>query len=755
MYNTTKPNENEPKTPEWYLKTAKYYHSMWSNGNTFVNSSGFFNSPVRKLTRSIAELRAHGRGVQNVSKYKDIIDPVIKKGRRAGKRRLNISWDTVKILPKFRRIVWNKFDEIIMIPVAQAYDGAAQFERERKKNYMKISVSPATQMMTEGNNPELEVDNQEDIDFLSKTGGIEIPVEIGIKDAIDASLRSSDFEVVKDMWITDVIDLNSFAYDMIEKNGVLQPVYVDFDRVIAKPSIYPDFRDSEYRGYISFRTVSDILQEASGLRPDQIERIKKAAQMETRTYNNDGSREDFMHHTRGQNEGCDVLKMYFIVYEQENYVVGKHRSGTSVFEKIASDFKLSDRELTSGRKKLETYSIGYLYQLNWVVDTDVTYNCGKVDVIVRGGVTKAKIKFPMGLFSGHEPSFIENCISSDDDLQLAVFKLRNTLRKIPPGPRMIVYKDLLADYVEIGKEKVTVQEMTENFMREGLGIFATSGEYNLPGEDGRPRSPFEFVATGALEDVQLYRNEIREAVEFIRQQTGLNEAADGTTTRSDMLNGVMDALQNVASAANRPYMKLFVRGYESMCDYIGTYYQIMTLSGEKELVVPGEVGSIRKVRLEGNYHNYDLFIGVKVESPERLQYLRQLLNTKLEKIPEESFFLIESAINDGDLRKAQFLMARFVKKANEQVKQDQIEIQSAVGKSNAQAAMQAEKAKQETEMFLNQMKKDYAVFEADIKERAADEQLRRDKEKKRDEIEFTKEKELEIVRANNTNRLQQ
>ena len=239
-----------PQTKEDYRERMEFMYGMYSYGITTQGFSKYFNSG--NGGRSVKELRDHARGVQDTSIYLDQVNPINKKN---GRRPLNISSDILRIIPKFRNIIKDKFKSIMLSPHTEATNEEARLERLIRKNKMVLSRQPATQAFVEQTSFTLEkgpeeagINDEADVEFLYNMGGMRLAMEIALKDAIDITLDRSGWDVIWDLIIEDIIDLNGMAVDQVAHNGQERIKYVDLKKIVASPSVYPDFRDSDHRG---------------------------------------------------------------------------------------------------------------------------------------------------------------------------------------------------------------------------------------------------------------------------------------------------------------------------------------------------------------------------------------------------------------------------------------------------------------------------------------------------------------------------
>lgn len=764
---------------QYYLKVAKHFygHHLVGTSNLGFGVSGSSGAS----RRSFKTLRDHARGLQDPVKYKDRLDPLRDNGKGKKIRRWNISWQPIPFISKFRSIVIDKFDSLMLKPHTQAVDELARREREIQKNKAKLIRQQETRMFTQGTQlsvqepPELaEAESPDDVDFIYNMGGIRLAVEIVMKDAIDLTLYQSRWATTRRMIIEDVIDLNAFAVDQVEENGRLKIKYVDPAKVIIRPSIYPDHRDSDFRGYVSQKKIATIRQEAmndirAGLITEaDFKQLHKLAKSSNAAYNHssglngwgDGRREDYVGNSQNnlyEEFGMEVMTLYFLERDMERYVVGKHRRGSEIFEPVDANFTLSDRGKKEG-KTIEEYEIDRLHTFKWVVGTDIIYNYGPIDMTLWNEETGSKeICWPMVVYYGTEPSLVERSIAIDDDVQIANFKLRSLISKLPPGPRMILFKGMLADSVTIGEQTFTILDMVNEFQSEGIMVLDDAQEYSLMQEDvGTKRSPIEFLPTGIAEDYQLLESRIASGVDKYRQTWGVSEISDGTTSNPEMLKGVMQGLQNATNSALKPHMTLYVEGYTDIVKYAGYYYVEKVIDGDIKLGhLPISPEIFRAVTATENLRNHEWNIIVEVDTTENKELLIQDLMQRKEMIPPDAYFTIWNVIQAGDYKKAQYLLVKYGAKAAEAQHQRQMQLAQATAMANGEATKAAEQAKANTVTVEANAKIQVATAQLELDKQRLKEEHALELQRLEREYELSTKKELKVVEANNRNRLEQ
>ena len=409
------------KTAEEFLERCMYYYGMYSSNQCFLGYGGSYRG------REFKTLRDHARGLQNVDKYKDWIDPKKNKGEAQGKRKLNISWRPSMFLAKFKDIVKDKFRTVNVEPQTQAVDELARVEKAEKYNKLKFLSKEETSSWLQSTGvqfqePDLQgLESEADVDLYARMGGIRLGVEIMLKDALDVSRSDSDFDLIKNMIIDDAIDLNAMAVHVIKNpnTGRLEYEYVDVARVGMRHSVYPDGRDCDFKFFIKTVNISSL----RNFHEVDEEEIRKIEKNYSGQYGNpssmdylrsSGLRRDYA--SKGVSDRwthddykVDVMTLYFIDKQVKRFVTGRRPSGSMIYDEVGPDAKLRGRDKKT--KSIEEVHVHNVYKCHWIVGTDYVFDYGIDQTIVREGANGVKKPIiPLITYVGQEPSIIQRCI---------------------------------------------------------------------------------------------------------------------------------------------------------------------------------------------------------------------------------------------------------------------------------------------------------------------------------------------------------
>lgn len=708
-----KPDSKDPadKEDKWYyLQWAEYIYAQYAANSCLVPYGGF-----GPLGKSFDLLRAYALGKQDNRIYMNILDPC-EPNKSEGY--ININWDNVQILPKFRDLVRGKLMAVEFTAQTQAVDITAQKERLEKVSKLKLAANPQMKAFAErtGLKPKEQlpegIETPEEIEILEKLGGVRLQYEIMMQDAMQCTEYESNWKTIKDMILDDIIDLNICGVKIYTEAGTgkVKERYVDPVNLICPLSNFPDHRDIQWAGEIRKMTLSDLRMEAD-IAEDDLKMISQKYSNRSGLYNGINTNNDFDYTVQPDNNGgagrfynsirkgydnmiIDVMDFCFIAKDVEKYVVGCRKDGTMIYDKVQYDSKLGPKDIKRG-KDFDEKEIEYVYTCKWVIGTNIVFDCRKEYDIVREGYNGVKqARLPYIIYSDRTPSLIERCVSLVDDIQLAVLKKRNLLAKMAPGPRMVIDKSILEDSVTIGSKTYNTLEMVGLFPKTGVMIVESKSEWS-DDMNAANKNPIQFLPSGISEDIQLLLQEVAWNVEQIRQVTGINEVTDGTSQQGDMLVKVMQGLQAATNTALRPLYRVYEGLKEAKSKYTCLKWQVAVIGGEIDIAyIPIGDSTLKAVKLTKDLYDYDFGIMiVMAPSEEERQLLLQDIIAKKERqeIGPEDYFVLFKMIRSGDIDKAQLYMSKAI------ARQKAIQQQMAIQQMQAQAQAQAQLA-QATEM---------------------------------------------------------
>lgn len=661
---------------------------------------------------------------------------------------INLDMSPPAIIPKFKRIVNNKFSKIDFTIEAQAIDPFALEDKKKYEDEERANIQTRNMLDELGiqshvlNTGELDQPMDDEEMAIKMQFGYKHNMAIDIEKRIDAVFqeeRISDKLVsVRDyLWDTGAAALKVFTDKDTGKVGFRA---VDTSNFVISPSKDPFFRDAWYAGEAILMSIDEI-RRSSDLTEDQLAEV---AQRLVSKYGNPTNI------TTGANHNYDSFKVPvfdFEVKSLDSYKYEKRidKRGNPVFGKTAT--------VNEGRENYEDKKYN-VYRAKWIIETDHLFNYGlKSDVVRKPScMWNAKLSFIVAApeINQMETSpIVENLIPIVDQIVIAWYKLQNVIARARPKGIMI----------EIGAlEDISLGDGGEGPMKpiEILDMFTQTGSlvFRRINMEGAPLNyrPIEELTNGLGTEAQEHFAVIENYMSMIRSMIGFNDLTDGSTPDPKTLNKV--AAIAVENTNNAIHHLLYAERYlvEMLADDVAVrVHDSITLkknSVYRKVLGPQTIKSIKEDK-NHIHREYGVFVNYNADPTDRRNFEEVDLNSAVQngQITVADKIAIKHIRN---LKQAELVLAHRIKKNQE--RQAELERQKIVeaSQSSAEAARVAEEEKRKTLQVENELEKDkqsheYALkekllkLEYDLKERNESSNNETKKDVKRIESEGTKE----------------
>lgn len=729
----------------WYLRWAKFMFGSWRDNRCMVSPTGYaFNS-----SETIETLRAYGRGMQRVEKYKGILDKEIKleDGGKAGL--LNISLRVPQVLPTYRERVIDRIMEARFEAAVMVIDEPSIKRKDLMFLRDKVAASPAGQSLIQGSGiaPSNITDNalmmnSEELDQYKALGGYQLGAEIALTEAVAATLDLCKFfPSVYRQGVEDLHDLGFCHFEIRHNPGDrMQSVeYVDPAYAIIPQSQYDDCRDISWGGYMRPTTLASIRME-SGFEEDTMLRIAKAygTKMNNARFGDafvaeSGSRSDFSAGNGATYDNFSAMTMtgYFACNVAESYISGIHASGSKIMNPVKPGTKISPESEAKGFRVVNSVTTN-VYKFTWVVGTDFIYNFGIDNVIVRDGVPGAmKPMIPIVSVRTNKMSITEACIGVVDDIAVNVFKKRHIISKMPPAPNIQIDPGALENVTHLGNMRLMPQDILDIYAVRGI-LFATQQkdyEDSYPGQGSPPKVVTELPNT-SLDQLRTIQVDLEMSMQQLMQITGTNEVADG---QANATNVVSSAIEAYSTASNRALSWLYTANQSlqtGIYTQLAKRYQVIGSAGDMSIKwLPIGLDTVRVVLLNQEVALSDFIVVVKpgLDPLTKQALLNSVATYKQgQQISPADEMSVINMIARGHYKKAQFYLATAV---NRKAKADMLMAQAntqAQASAQAEAGKAIEAAKAQTESMRINGEKELLAMEYQLKNDFEDKQVDRD-----------------------------
>jgi hypothetical protein len=516
--------ENSEKDERWisqYIKEA--YHESCK-----LYASGFFRSRDK-----FHMIKKYMMGQQSVSKYRRIIDPLGQKD--SDKAWLNIDWSIIPIVPKFKRMaveILNKKDFTLQ---AETVDPLANEDRERYYKQKAANITLKEGLEKNGMSDKVAVlgmkkEDPQDFDELDMhmEYGYRHQYAIEMEMALDLTMNHhNDWEHIREKVNEDLFDYGTACVkEDFRPNGTIGIDKVDMKEIIVGYSKLEDFSDARHIGEVKQKTIHQIRKEDLD-NEISIEYLKEIAEQNIGNHGNSMDYDD----SNYLDYRVSVVDLEFVTTNKMTLEKRKNKTGNTVVGK-AGKKKSKKNEYSSS-----TYEA--IYCGKWIVGTDHFYQCKMKTDLKRQKNNLGKTSFSYhiiapGLYNMQTFSLAEQLISIADQIQIAWYKLQNTILRAKPQGIAIEITALENVPLGSGGQKLKPLEILDLYQQRGDLVFRAIDEEGQP----FPFKPIEELKNGLGDDARNYFGVIQNYMQMIRDILGFNEVTDGSSLDPKQLVGV-------------------------------------------------------------------------------------------------------------------------------------------------------------------------------------------------------------------------
>jgi len=701
---------------DWFIRKAEYLFSMWLLGDSYIPASA---------SQEYANLRAYAQGRQPTTKYMNILDPLDPKtGERTGF--YNISWDNVPIYTKYREKVLGtlrKFDYAVSV---QCLDEGSEYERKliKYKTWVQMKEADFIAGIKEAAGIEDMEDPEqsplpimprsfEEMEMLASMGSFRLAVEVALEKYLFKSAKMSEWEEIRNRMDEDAVDIGMIAcQDYTDTvSGIPMSRYVDPEFLIVGSTRDNAFTNLSDVAEIRFMTMGELKD--LGLTDEEINECVKAyagalGNPAFQQWNRFGVQD----YSRLSLFRVPVLDMDF---ESFNTYTFEYRTLRDGQEKA---FKLPfgvDKKKQSNR--YETNKYARRYRGKWIIGTKIIKDYGYQYNQIFDAQNRPKSSY--SIYRITDRSLTSRCVSTIDDMQIAVLKFRNAWAKAAPAGIQVEWGSMQG--MKMGGKDFDV-----------LKVYRTTGDVIWKAQmdaNGRPVynqvAPVENMPGGLGPILNEFIATFNMHIGTLGELTAIGRGPDGTTPTGDGLVGVakiaeasmMDTLRPILSG----YKRVKNRNFNNLC----LRWQLRTASGDISEMVERDGGIAEIVRLSFGD------IGSKVISTNcemliddtQREIILGVANDSLKAnkqgqagISFGDFMFVLQCLERGQLKYAQmWIMYR-----EEQAKQEQMALQDRNMQMNGENMKAVEQEKRATEAMMTEAK---ALLEK-LKSESALEQIR-------------------------------
>lgn len=597
--------------PDWNREFCEALYSLYLRDMTALPYS---------RRNDMINFRLYSEGRQTTTKYMDYLcpeDPITRK--RTGY--MNISWDSLAILPKFKRIFLGMLENTDFNVRATAIDDKSDEEKNNAKfNAWAIAqlrplFKDMEQMGIKTPEPPLGFDPQtkEELELMMTIGGMKLKKEISIEKALQYGFYESRWspqvtQRVRDDWFTLAIACVRDYVDPITKR--VKARYADPINCIIRYSSDPCLKEGvDMAGEVRLYTITEI-KKVAGLNDEQLQEIARMYKDYNKTYWNINT-----HYQQrfGNEEFRNFDSMIIPVLEADYFSWDTEFSEKKVNKYGRERIYEKDWEYgVSHTGKTGATEVKMLYGCKWIIGTPYVWDYGKQHDIPRKDYREPQL--PWHFYKFDEKSMVESAIPFVDNFHKNWYEWQNAQAAAAP-PGLAVNVSALKN-INIGTKTIGPLEVLAIRKRTGDLLYraTTHSSQIIPAGIGSPVTPLEG-GTGGY-GLELIQN-MDYNLQHIRNIVGIPEVVDASTPHPEQPVGTTKISFNQTMQSLKGYVIAYKSLKESVARNFFYRLKVLTNYGDYKFYLPALGGTnMEIIKLGKEFSDVDCGIMLEMSATE-------------------------------------------------------------------------------------------------------------------------------------------
>lgn len=716
-------------------KKGKDYCRQWSEGvySLFLRGKTAWGF---SMYDKFQQDRDYSNGLQDIEQYKTWLLgesdtdsttngtwdslPLTRTAKREGW--YNVLWDNISPAPKIMNSLHGMFDKIDFNLYVDTIDNKSKKIAEDKA-LVKLFESQNLEWQNEYKKKAgLPIDEDvffpksiEEFNMYRAKGGYKLNVSIAMQKLLRYSFDISKWDTVSRKKVID--DLICLGYGAMRdyfdsEDNKWKCKWIDPARLVIQHSQEYDYSDSEYGGYFSEWTISNLRHKLPEI---EEEKWKELAHDNLGRYGNPSSDWGSFYSDLDPASGTYGYDNFKIpVFEAEWIDTDTHKrlhykSKYGRKSIIPLDYDSEVKPLTESQKKAgasqEVKSVckRQPYQCSWVVGTEYVFDYGPIKMAAREGYSKPQLTFHVEQLL--QPSIIRRLRPILDQIVLIWLRHQNSMAKMIE--RGYAVNMTMLGNVMVGGKKLDASDVFKMWTQTGILPYtytASTGMYT-----GGVATPVTAMEGGMGSRIQETAEALQMQFRMIEEIIGINPVSLGSSPDPKAPVSTTDAALQATSNVLKPIMDACFEIKESVGTAMMRRIQLGIRNSQR--IRDGYSGVISEIDMEAlrgmekEGVQYGLTLRAKPDSKARALFAEYislaLQNTREQRpgidIPDAIYF--NSRLDNGaDIMELDEELRYVIAKNKEQARREQLENIEAQGQQN----MQLKQIEQQNALQLQQ-----------------------------------------------------
>jgi hypothetical protein len=677
---------------------SQYIKAAW---NDFTK---YYPNQLYNGRESYHETKMYMLGKQSTNKYRKLLSP--RDAANGDSSWININWDILPIIPKFRRIAIATLSKADFSINIDAIDPIAQDDKVNFYSQNAARITLRQEFEKQGLDkdmippPDVDVESIKELDMYMEYS-YKHRMATEMEQALEVVNTQNNFDQIVDRLIEDTHDYGiCCTKDFFDAAGTIRTRRVNPSNMIMSYSTSPTFEDVQYIGEVIEMTIAD-LKDIAGSQISEMD-YEKIANKYVGKIGNPAVLKDVNNDYERNYDGFRV-KVLDLEFFSTNSMILEERLNSKGNTVVGRASKVKKNRTD---KKYSKTDYKVVYQGKWVVDTDIFFDCELQTNMKRAknSMTDAVLSYHVAapdIYQMSTYSIGQQMKPIADQIQIAWYKLQNVILRARPRGIMIELGAL--ENVPLGRGGQALKPM------EIIDLYNQTGNlvYRRLDDQGQASNykPIEELDNGIGNEATQYFNIINQNIQLLREIIGFNEITDGSTPDPRTLNGVA---KYAAESTNNSldFIKRAVRGLIERLSYsLMIRVQDSAQYGNIKGYVRSIGGSsVEFFKLDPNVSAYELGLTVTSKPTE---FEKEKLARRVEQAIQSNQITLADAMmieRLDNMKYAELMLAYRIKKNQEDVQKRSLEAQEMNAKVQQESALVAEQAKQQTIQVETQAK---------------------------------------------------
>jgi hypothetical protein len=520
----------------------------------------------------------------------------------------------------------------------------------------------------------------EELQAYEAREGFKLNIAKAIQKVLRYSFDISDWDGnIRKKLIDDLICLGYCAtqdyYD--DEDKCFKTKWLDPKRVVVQYSHEYDYADSDWAGYYSLWSISNIrrklIKEGKYTNEDDLYQL---AHSNANNFNNPvlkwGERHSMLDPTSNTYLYDDlkvaVLEAYWIDTDTYKTLHYNNNSGREMSKEIGLNDKitpLTKNQIAKGKKQEVTETnIRVVYQCSWIVGSDICFDWGKMHMAARPQPSKPKL--PIHVEQLLQPSIMYRLRPILDSIALVWLQHQNDMAKMITRGYAVNMAMLMG--ITMNGKQLDPADILTLWKQTGMLPYMYGYTGNYGGGAATPVTPIEGGLGNRIQETAMA---LETNFKLIEEIVGINPVAMGSTPTEGSQVGTTEMAMQATSNVLKPIVEGIFETKKSIGESLMLRYQIgVRVSSDIREALSGVVSpaDVRTLMLaEHNGVQYGLSLKPKPTDARKAEFKRymELEVTKGTLSSVEGMYFIERMESGADMIDLRQEISYAIEKATE------------------------------------------------------------------------------------------